>query len=285
MLFIHASSDELKLEEVQSTLNEGLEILIKSLNALNIRYVLAYGTLLGAIRHKGIIPWDDDADIYVPREDYTRLIESSSIVNNDEWELLSYTTTEGYYFPWAKYCNLTTAVLPPRFNSKLIYGCSIDIFPLDSIKGSTKSEARNNCDMLIQKYNSLKMKYNPIGELKEGKISSLKRLVKYYRFKFNCMRFGSYSKALANYEKELPQEIKGGNYVSFIYNSYSMPYVFPTKDFFDDEKCNPQFEYEGKLYNAPINWDSYLSECYGDYMTPPKESERHTHSYSGIYRI
>ena len=100
---------ELSLQEIKQV---ELEIL-KEFNSFceenNIRYFLAFGTLLGAIRYKGFIPWDDDVDVLVPRDDYNRLLKQFQ--NNEKYCLYAFERDKKYSFPFAKLCDMKTRLL------------------------------------------------------------------------------------------------------------------------------------------------------------------------------
>lgn len=125
----------MKLQELQELLYSLLEEISSVFDVLKIEYCLGYGTLLGAIRHQGIIPWDDDIDLFVPRTDYEKLL-----VNYNRTALKSFVfsieTCKDYHLPFAKIALKGTKSNKPQPNWPLDMGVSIDIFPLDGLPSS-----------------------------------------------------------------------------------------------------------------------------------------------------
>ena len=102
----------------------------------NLRYYLAYGTLLGAIRHKDFIPWDDDVDVYMPRPDYEKFIECFAKQYNDSKYELRSRLNNKVNLPFEKIVDMTTTV---RSNMNDVDDhLWIDIFPLDGLSSSEK---------------------------------------------------------------------------------------------------------------------------------------------------
>lgn len=98
----------------------------------NLRYYIHAGTLLGAVRHKGFIPWDDDIDIAMPRKDYDLLMEHAHEWIPQPYEVVSYETDKTYPLPFAKIQDASTTLIE-RMHLKYLGGIYIDVFPLDGI--------------------------------------------------------------------------------------------------------------------------------------------------------
>ena len=96
----------------------------------NLRYSIAYGTMIGCIRHKGFIPWDDDVDVLMPREDYEKLLKMK--YKNGKFEVRSCRYSKDYFYPFAKMIDTRTVIKEPNRCEKEM-GLFIDIFPMDYI--------------------------------------------------------------------------------------------------------------------------------------------------------
>lgn len=268
---------ELEISEIKNIALKGLLWLSHICDVNNINYYLAYGTLLGAVRHQGFVPWDDDIDIWMTRENYNKFV-NLNVVDN-EWEIMSCETNEEYYFPWAKLCNKCTVLEPSRFTSGLLYGVSIDIFPLDASLGLSFEEMKASAMKLRNEYKRLQKKFRPFTGGSEGLDTLFKRIFKRL---YCCVA----EKIYGSPNKALKQLIEKQNYSSMTNSDYLFCVLAPVAGFWEkiDFQDTAMLEFEGHYFPAPVGYDNVLRAFYGDYMTLPPVDKRVTHhSFTAYY--
>ncbi len=232
-------------------------------NQLN--YYLCGGTLLGAIRHKGFIPWDDDIDIFMFREDYVKLLEILRINEHDLFEAISFYDNDDYYFSFAKVIHKRTTLIEvdhPKIDRLGVY---IDIFPIDGLpKQENKSKRHFKKILFLRWLQYLSISKKPSLDLKGTIKYPIWLLVK---------AIGT-SKILKLIDKvAIKYSAIDSNSVACSVAGYGIKEIMP-KDVFD-EKIKVKFEdYE---FYAPAGYDVYLSNLYGDYMKLPPKEKRVTH--------
>ncbi len=235
----------------------------------NLTYYISSGTLLGAIRHGGFIPWDDDIDIEMPRKDYEILIDRFNEIMPKEYNLEYYKNTLGYYFTFIKIINSqTTAVRRNRDGSLRTTGIYLDIFPIDGISNyySIAKFRRNK----IKLYQLLIA--SSAGGIQKGKGILRRIIVKLGKF-FNTERL---HERLNNYLKKRPLE--DYKYV-MAYTVYQCrpDYVWKTNDMYKEEI---KLKFNDHYFNAPCLPEEYLVAEYGEeYMQLPPEKDRRQHEF------
>ncbi len=233
-----------KLEKVKAIEVDILNYVVDVCNSNKIRYYLAYGTLLGAVRHGGFIPWDDDIDVVVPREDYDRLCKLLEFKCNHDKSAYYFQNSDidmNFRKPYSKVRRRGTIFLEEdTAEANGEQGIYIDIFPLDTVKHKRG----------LQKIFSF----------------FVFRLLKYRRKKKGF--FSSMVYIMSTWYKQ-------GDY----YVVYGSPYKVE-KDIYRKEwfEKSALIKFEGNNYNIPKYSDLCLKQIYGDYMTLPPEEKRVCHN-------
>ena len=133
------------LDKLQKKTLETLKFTIDFFEKHNLRYFAYGGTLLGAVRHKGFIPWDDDVDILMPSEDYERLLTPEQEISRQGHYIITYKTPE-YYYTHTKLCSANTTIWENK-SQPFIFGVFIDIFP---VYRTNKDD--NDINVMYRKY-------------------------------------------------------------------------------------------------------------------------------------
>ncbi len=269
----NAQIEESTQKKREVTLEEQRKIQIDLLNELrrvcdenNIKYFLAGGSLLGAIRHKGYIPWDDDIDINMLKEDYDKFLKIFNEKCNNKMKAVSYKNMDGYYYQFAKVTNLETVLVEKNSRDIPGLGVNIDIFPLYYLPD-------NNPKALDKIYKKQKFLYSFINMYKTKDIEKATK----NKFKLILKKIAIpiidklkiYKIALRKIEN-LTKKYKKTNTVAYIGGRYARKEIMPAS-YVSDYKYA---EFEGEEYKIPIEIEEYLTKHYGNYMELPPENER-----------
>ena len=261
-------------KRMQAQILHVFKFTVKFLEKHNLRYIACGGTVLGAVRHKGFIPWDDDMDIYMPRADYEKLLDLKKEAQQDGFDVLSL-RDKGYYLPFAKVSDMHTTMWETQ-EHPFIIGIYIDIFPLDNFSCSEAKLVK------IQK-KSLKKFYHYLPSVTDFNIRNfikktrefdniyimlqLQALVLHPVRKFLLKDFMDYQKWYSSFDGELSVCVT--QWAGRIFK----------REWFEDTISLP---FEDTEVIVPRDYDSYLTCLYGDYMTPPpveQQVSEHQHFY------
>ncbi|MBR1539885.1 MAG: LicD family protein [Clostridia bacterium] len=230
----------------------------------NIKYFASYGTLLGTVRHHGFIPWDDDIDLEMPRNDYERFKQIARKELQDPYFVQCYETEKNYDRSHIQIRNSnTTAILKTDKNNSFNKGIFMDIFPIDNVPDGVKGKIFK---LRVNTFKRLINTYPVFGDEKKLKLV-IKKIMKKTFFKIFDL-----NKILAKYEKLLSKyKDEKTKYMGLIYDGFKYP-VFEREYY--DEYENLSFEYLS--LRCPKKYDSMLRQEYGeDYMVPQKKASTH----------
>lgn len=227
----------------------------------NLKYYLIGGSLLGAVRHHGFIPWDDDIDIAMPREDYTVLFNLNNEFKHPYFLQTCY-TDEGYFFAHARLRNSnTSAIQRPFCYCHYNMGIFLDILPLDKFEYSDEGRMvfRNLEELIVQNSTYMKLENQYPNEKDEKRIKN-------YVFRNPFEVFEEI--------QELGQSFKNRN-STFYCLSCAVVYGFERSLFnIEDFHDVIYVKFEGFDFPIPSGYDRILKRAFNNYMEFPKEISR-----------
>ena len=241
---------------------------------IGVKYFLAYGSLIGAVRHQGFIPWDDDMDICMLREDYEKL-QDYLIANPDErYEVMSYKNNLNYVYPFMKVQDNHTYLLEEDIRIDSNMGIYVDIFPVDGYEDD--ADFKNRMTKLIKKRQLSCYTFKGITNTK-SLLNSLIRYISVVIFYFtNTNKYVEQidelakSRAVADYEQVDYLIYKGMN--KLVWKREWLEQVIVGT-------------FEGKEFMIPKHYHEILTSDYGDYMQLPPLEQRVSHHDFKLWKI
>ena len=264
------------MNELQAKQLEMLKVFISICDKHDLNYILVGGTCLGAIRHKGFIPWDDDIDVGMLREDYERFLEIAPKELSEQYFLQNYKTDHNYIYGFSKIRDNKTTYVEDFFaNHDINHGVWIDIFPID---GYTDKDIP--IKKLKGRMNSFKwhiwLSYLPSLFRKFRKRTFFKDLlfniIAVIFYPFNIAHF--HQKQLDKMGKQYPTD-KATLVGNYLYCFTGKIEALPPRIYRETIKV----PFEDTYARVPKDYDTYLKCLYGDYMRLPKEEDRVGHHH------
>ena len=258
---------KLSIEEAKKLELDILDFIDSFCKEHGINYCINYGTLIGAIRHKGFIPWDDDIDLSMTRENYEKFIQLFS-EKQSRYKLLSLETDDQYFNNFIKIVDPTTKIIDTRNAKTYDSGVFIDIFPMDTFNDTKVVDI---CYKL-ESFKLLSFSKHKNIVYGDSKLKDLIRTLFWLLLRPVSPRF------FANQiEKQIQKyRVENGEYIAFIPSKAKEKEIFP-RDMFDELIETP---FEHLVLPAPKHFDTVLKQFYDDYMTvPPKEKQIYSHEF------
>ena len=257
------------LRKVQLTQLEIAKEIKRVCEENDIRYFLADGTFLGAVRHKGFIPWDDDMDFGMLRADYEKFCRIAPSKLKPEYCLQTWYTDPNYSLPFGKVMKRGTVYLESKKTRRLKEnGFYVDIFPYDYVPENQTERSRYAAKLLnIYRVKLMRSGYKPWMD--NDKIVWKKR-IGYLYYQLQAL-FASQRELAKSYDA-LAVSIHDSR-IMVEQSALPRPYYFASRMF---EEFT-EYEFEGVAFTGVKDYDAYLKVLYGDYMQLPPEDQRENH--------
>ncbi|MCL2718127.1 MAG: LicD family protein [Lachnospiraceae bacterium] len=272
------------LRKFQIVLLDILKEFIKICETNNLTYYAVSGTVLGAVRHQGFIPWDDDIDISMPRSDYERFLEISSMSLKSPYELRTYTNDENHIYAVSKLIDNRVKISAHTAKEKMNYYANIAIIPADGLPANKLIRRFHIYLFLIKKFLFNISVFDKLV-IQDKKRPPLESFLVWFLNKFNISRFFNKKKRVMAAEKLLKKyAIEESKYCTTqIWGQYRFKTIFPI-DWIGNGVLLP---FEDIKIRVPIEYRKYLAQIYGeDYMDyPPVEKRVAAHASEVIFPV
>ncbi len=264
-----------KMNEVQVYMLDMLKELVKLFDENGIRYYMIGGTILGAIRHKGYIPWDDDIDLALPRRDYDKFLKIAKKVLPENLTLRTYYDNSYHHYYFARVVDTRYKIIRQGSLKEREEELWIDLFPLDGLPRNGFLQAVHKARLLRLKLLYHFATFDKVNLLRPNRPLYQRIIIKLY-MNWPFKRKRNYKEILDKIDKLLkkyPPE-RSDYYMEFM--GSSIPFR---------ETCLKEQYGKGKLYDfedtkfmGPVDAEFYLSHVYGDYMQLPPKDKRNYHA-------
>jgi lipopolysaccharide cholinephosphotransferase len=239
----------------------------------DLTYYLTHGTLIGAVRHQGFIPWDDDIDIAMPRKDYEKFVAEFT---DEKVSLYSLRTVSTCRYPYTKAFDTQTQVFEGSFKHISEYGVNIDIFPYDYAPDDALRRKK-----LLRKVRFWQM----VLKVKLSRVSSIMTLKQNLiiapgRILLCFISASTLAKRIDRIARSL-EDVPTGKMGNLVWG-YGEREIIDTSDLLETK----QMVFEEFNASVPVGYDKLLTSMYGDYMAlPPKENQITHHDFKAYWKV
>lgn len=265
-----------KLRELQLAQMELVRVFLDICEKEHLTYFAVGGTMLGAVRHKGFIPWDDDVDFGMPRSEHDKFLKVAGKYLPDWCHLLNDKTTKGYLYYITRLTSSRAKVRCSLYKEERIEDVSIDVFPLDGMPSTKLGQYVHEFKILgvhaLYKFSV----FDEYVSVSNPHRTWYEKILCFLCDKLSLQKYFSPRKRLdARDRMSRKYSYEDSEYITNLMGAYKLREMFPKSVFGE----GVLYDFEGLKINGPQNYGTYLTQMYGDYMTPPKKLEIGKHNF------
>ena len=269
------ADSEKRLNDTQRYILQVLREVVRVLDEMKVPYYMQGGTMLGAIRHGGFIPWDDDVDLGIPRADYERMLKEVAALLPENLELRTYDDETDHHYYFARIVDKRYQIRRMGSLEERLENVWVDLFPLDGMPNGWLPRQWHKFRLLMTRLKFHLSTFEKVNIKRPGR-ALIERIIIRIAMITRVGKWFNTRKQLDKMDrllKKYPPE-KSDYLVNFMgQTSYKFNEMFK-KEIYGQGKL---YGFDGFELLGPERYDDYLKSLYGDYMTPPKEGDRNAH--------
>ncbi len=241
----------------------------------NLTYYISGGTFIGAVRHNGFIPWDDDIDVAMPRKDYNKFLELAQNQLESKFKLVHFNKCENVIHYFAKIENSKYQLIDHTAAINRKVNLWIDIFPLDGLPKNSIARKIHSFRLMSLRalfkfslFETIVYQSNTDRPWYERVLIEVGKRIKFEKILNPYNRMRALDRALSRYD------FYTSKYIMNFMGSYKLKSVMDRELVYGE---GAYYNFEGHLFHAPKDYDRYLTQIYGDYMKLPPLEKRNQH--------
>ena len=271
--------DNRKLRQLQLVELDIMALFKRICEKHQLRYFMVGGTMLGAIRHKGFIPWDDDMDVGMPRPDYEKFIQLAPAELPEGYDFLNYKLRPSYNRYFSRLVDTRVSVYNASNSRTIVEHAWLDIFPLDGMPSGRLRQKVHFWRVTARRFLYRASCFSELANLnRPGRPLYLRIIIKFLAVTHLGEGLDTHRMMRAMEKQLLKYDYDASDYYVSMVGAYMQREIVDKKLL----GALPEYPFETLMLRGAADYDGFLRHFYGDYMTPPSDADKDKHNIEKI---